>query len=644
MTTHYVVKSIRDPVHGFLYLTPIEQVLVDQPEFQRLRFVLQQSTAYQTFPSNTTNRFAHSCGAAHLSGQMFLCALTNASAEDCAAFREDTLKLISTVSAATMTPIKPEAFELQIENLIGDPCLFLSYPPVECLPRRIPDDFRSAVAILWQSVRLATLVHDLGHLPMSHLFEDAIGQFDPNHKVLGTVRKHINKLFQEYQEPLRDSWGDLLDADAAIHEMIGCMLFHSFLPTAEVFSNEENRLFRLVSWIAKIVVQIKPSHILPNTPEEKAGARVLRFLHSIIAGEIDADRLDYSVRDPLASSSEFGNINLRRLVRGQVVVRFNNEYRLAMDRRAVIDIESFFIQRYFAFRTIVSDHNVSRSETIIRQVIEDLVIESANPASLIQDVVGIGNYDFWHKDAQGNGCLGPLSVDPKIIGRFDDTWLRSLLYSVWRTLTEVEQGGRELTVIQARLRNLIDITLHRKILECWTLAKTDVDSFDLMREVETALIARGKLKAGEGNLDIEIQARSLVEAVFCTDACKRTVQECIDEELGRAKVDPGGLYALVNYEHLKFPKDVDSDDYAILVRGEATDNLRPLGAVSPLLSAISQEVNGPGGIPRLRIFLVGARIRKLRETTDQFAFTELRQKCVEALATAALETEALTKD
>jgi HD superfamily phosphohydrolase len=64
-------KVITDPIHGDVYLTALEQALVDAAPFQRLRRVKQLSTTHLVYPGATHTRFAHSLGALRVVQDLF---------------------------------------------------------------------------------------------------------------------------------------------------------------------------------------------------------------------------------------------------------------------------------------------------------------------------------------------------------------------------------------------------------------------------------------------------------------------------------------------------------------------------------------------------------------------------------------------
>src|SRR5579862_8947645 len=63
--------EIRDPIHGSIELTPTETAVIDSPYFQRLRNIKQMGFAEFSFPGATHNRYCHSLGAMHLAGLAF---------------------------------------------------------------------------------------------------------------------------------------------------------------------------------------------------------------------------------------------------------------------------------------------------------------------------------------------------------------------------------------------------------------------------------------------------------------------------------------------------------------------------------------------------------------------------------------------
>lgn len=112
---------LRDPVHGDVYLTHEELLVLDTPEMQRLRGVKQLGTAYLVYPGALHTRFDHSIGVLH-----------------------ETQKLVDAI-----------------------------HRNYELAPREHLDVSPREARIL----RLAALVHDVTHLPFGHHIEDQAGLF-----------------------------------------------------------------------------------------------------------------------------------------------------------------------------------------------------------------------------------------------------------------------------------------------------------------------------------------------------------------------------------------------------------------------------------------------------------------------------------
>lgn len=62
---------IRDPIHGFIDINEWEKTIINQPEFQRLRRIKQLSLSDMVYPATNHTRFEHSLGVMHVATQMF---------------------------------------------------------------------------------------------------------------------------------------------------------------------------------------------------------------------------------------------------------------------------------------------------------------------------------------------------------------------------------------------------------------------------------------------------------------------------------------------------------------------------------------------------------------------------------------------
>ncbi len=102
--------EITDPIHDFIRLNSSEQQIIDTPVFQRLRRIKQLSGAHLTYPGAQHTRFEHSIGVMHIAGMA-----------------------ANSLSSKRYMP----------SSDIND-------------------------------VRLAALLHDIGHGPFSHLFEEVL--------------------------------------------------------------------------------------------------------------------------------------------------------------------------------------------------------------------------------------------------------------------------------------------------------------------------------------------------------------------------------------------------------------------------------------------------------------------------------------
>lgn len=192
-------RSHPDPLYGHIDIPPIAQRLLSFPEVRRLGRLRQLADISLSLPAATHTRLVHSLGAMHIAGIFF-------------------------------------------DRLLQRSLVQKSYWESMELPKLIPE--------MRVAVQIAALMHDIGHGPLSHLFDTV-------------MRRRASESFITHE--LRAS---------------------KFIFKSKILEGQSN-LFMESKAIALMTRGLSP---LPDSPE-------FFFLGQIVNSEIDADRMDYLHRD-----------------------------------------------------------------------------------------------------------------------------------------------------------------------------------------------------------------------------------------------------------------------------------------------------------------------------------------------------------
>jgi len=395
---------IRDPVHGYIRFTRVERRLIDDPVVQRLRYIGQAGLSHLVFPEVRTSRFGHSLGAMHLSSRFLSAALENAG--ESLRERIEVLMDEGVSQAAGGFLPKPEDV---VRDLTDDGLRAAA---------SVSDEARASALLIEQGLRLAGMVHDLGHLPFSHDFEYSLQRLFEEHR--GVAERDFPALTSE---------GDL-----AIHERIGYRMARTLV--RKIFDSVPDRV---EADIARTTFSIA-EEILRAEPPPDPGLAVAEqqdldvdamwwWLHSLMAGEIDVDRCDYLLRDARTYGFEFASYDLERLISHLTVVRpqpDRNALETAVLPQGVSAAESFFLARYRAYTWGPFHHKVSQIAAALQQAIA-LVLRPAfsggGPRGLKQflgDIERVAGDESCQLHTQAPDLLDRFR-------RYDDGWMMSYI-------------------------------------------------------------------------------------------------------------------------------------------------------------------------------------------------------------------------
>jgi len=504
--TRLQTRVLKDIIHGYINITPIEKTIVEHRTFQRLRFVGQNSLAYYTYPNNHTDRFSHSLGVMHLGGLMFKKSIENASF--------DTLKKFLIDANEYLRPkldVHGEVDEVyntwneHIGNIaqINHPILHSG--------SNVEQARNSAILnIFWQSLRLACLLHDIGHFPFSHLMEYAL-------KTSNVDIDQENKFFDYELSALRNRYDqNILDLNImgegqlALHEMNGINLMSSSVRP------EVPESYLAIEPLAKICSQFGRIIFVTNKGNyTHHNDNIIRFMHTIVSSEIDADRLDYSVRDPQSSASKLGAIDVARIVNACRLYEDEGKYKIVLGSTALSGIEEFYHQRFLTYKYIIYHHNVQRSDYALVHIIQTLIsfyFSSLNDEVIKEIKKILEEYGFINISAYKDGEGMFLSLFP--FYHYDDHWLRGMLLRIYDLFQDDEGNRNKLQTPSLNFVSILEVVLFRKMKHVKSMWKRESD---IMHDIEII-----KLQLEALNIDFSVVLKKEENKKF-----KNNIERCI---------------------------------------------------------------------------------------------------------------------
>lgn len=439
-------QSLTDIIHGSIEYSGIEREILGTPIFNRLHRVLQSSLVYLTYSSNKVKRFEHSVGVMDLAGKMFFMSICNTNDQNVLkSFLDDVGNAIrcwrSNVSSEHISPIVPRDVQA---NLYGEAILCMEIPHNALYRQYTPGNLadcsmeqKTSYYVALQAIRLAGLLHDVGHMPYSHVLESSIKNLYKRVTAIPENDRTINQ--KDFLQNMYNYCDPAVKEKDEIHEEIGKLCSDKIFECikASTATNPENFFFVAAYDFACSILRSAPGQ---NT--------IFSDLHQIVAGVVDADRLDYCSRDALCAGTRTDIINYKRLFSTYCLCVRNVEAPLQessdnvqsgseMQRtkrfyfcphvKNVSLVEDLLRRRWSIFSSINYHHRVHKHEILFEEVISELGYRELAAEERIPELTS-GSLPLRVSSIWKLISLLKSNRPPEYyLIQFDDSWLDTLL-------------------------------------------------------------------------------------------------------------------------------------------------------------------------------------------------------------------------
>ncbi|MFN2582790.1 MAG: HD domain-containing protein [Candidatus Dormibacteria bacterium] len=356
------VNLIADPLYGYIEITKdrpgqaSERELLDTPWLQRLRRIHQLQSAWWVFPTAEHSRFVHLLGAMHLAS----------------------------------------LFARRV-----DESLRASFPEAP------------SSALVEETLRVAGLLHDVGHGPFGHYFDqEFLSRWHIDHEVVG---RHL-----------------------VTHQLADRIASMASSPSGGFADGE--RIDPM--WVAWVMADTDIDGYEPPG--------WLRALKPILCGPATVDNLDYVPRDAYMCGISLGPVEVQRLIH----YTFVSGDTLVLHGHATAALEMFLASRLYMYLNVYHHRAGRRFDLSMREIFAETIDEllPGNPLDHMDAFLGLNDWSVLDAVKRWQAC-----PDGSVRRRLADAWARVLARDLdWQLAFEtVARADADTSQLQQRITSLL---------------------------------------------------------------------------------------------------------------------------------------------------------------------------------------------
>jgi HD superfamily phosphohydrolase len=331
------VRRIRGSISGSIDITQLEDFVIAHPWFQRLRRVRQTAFLNLVFPGASHSRFEHSIGVMHLAGVAWN------------KIKQNQTRLELATKKFKDFAVREETGNLD-QGLHG-----LLHPTFEISGELFKSDY------VYEALRLAALMHDMGHAPFSHSGE----RFLPSAKTILEQNSNVPPYLKLWLTEKSTIEGD----KPVSHEVFTILIIDQVL--REVYASYPEIALKIEP---QDVISIINPKIAPSAHSPLSALKAQKLCHELISGEVDIDRMDYLARDSKEAGVVYGIFDGDRIL-DSLCIYFDSEEKnlhLAIQFSGLAAFEDYLRARQSMYLQLYFHKTSVAAEAMLQYVFESL--------------------------------------------------------------------------------------------------------------------------------------------------------------------------------------------------------------------------------------------------------------------------------
>ena len=301
--------EVRDPLHGSVAISPEEVHVLTDPFFQRLRNIKQLGFSEYSFPGATHTRYLHSIG---------------------------------------VMAIATKAFDQIFCSKLG----------------------KKEFQRLRETLRMAALLHDIGHAPLSHATESVM---PPLSEVALPARFSFIQGASLHRQATHE--------DYTVKAIVDSSFTASFQSLVRKFAVEPDGIAELIVGDTK-----NPDYFTLE------GINYFPLLHQLVSSEMDCDRMDYLLRDSYFCGVSYGQYDIDWIIDNLDACIIDGMAYLGLSERAIPTFDDFLLGRFHMFLMVYFHYRA----VCLEKLLANYFTTSGGEYTIPSDIEAYLHHDDYH--------------------------------------------------------------------------------------------------------------------------------------------------------------------------------------------------------------------------------------------------------